>query len=150
MIFWKKVYRVINKKGLWYPQQMTIGKPVDTEELAEELMYESTVSVPDVHAVIRALPRVMAKFMADSRPVHLDGLGSFHYTIQAHGTGVKKEEEVNIRQITDIRVRFIPERKKNGEQMTRALVGDLTYTEWKGKENKTPSNPGETGDEPTG
>ena len=51
--------------------------------MAERLARESPVSPADVHAVIRALPTVMAEIMAESRSVNLEGLGSFHFTAQA-------------------------------------------------------------------
>ena len=73
MIFWKRVQQAIN--DLWYPRSVTIGKPVETQELSKRLARESTVSPADVHAVIRALPDVMADFMKESRAVHLEGVG---------------------------------------------------------------------------
>ncbi|MDR0976847.1 MAG: HU family DNA-binding protein [Prevotellaceae bacterium] len=144
MLFWKRIYRKTAEKGLWYPVQTTVGKPVDTQELAEVLMHESTLSEADVHAVIRALPRVMAQFMADGRAVHLDGLGSFHYTIIAKGTGVETKEEVSAKQINGLRVQFIPERHKQGTEMTRALVGNVTFMEWLGKDS-SPDNGNDSG-----
>ena len=42
MIFWKRVQQAINK--LWYPRSVTIGKPVETQELANRIARESTVS----------------------------------------------------------------------------------------------------------
>ncbi len=67
MIFWKRVKQAIN--DLWYPRAITVGKPVETQELAQRLARESTVSPADAHAVIRALPEVMADFMKESRVV---------------------------------------------------------------------------------
>ena len=81
MIFWKRVQAAIN--DLWYPRSVTIGTPVETQEFAKRLARESTVSPADVHAVIRAMPEVMADFMKESRAVHLEGLGWFRYTTLA-------------------------------------------------------------------
>ena len=75
MIFWKRVKQAINDK--WYPLTVTVGKPVETQELAQRLARESTISPADAHAVIRALPGVMADFMKESRAVHLEGFGWF-------------------------------------------------------------------------
>ena len=107
MIFWKRVQQAIN--DLWYPRSVTIGKPVETQELSKRLVRESTVSPADVHAVIRALPEVMADFMKESRAVHLEGLGWFRYTTQSSGKGVATKEEVSSDQITGLRVQFTPE-----------------------------------------
>ena len=98
MIFWKRVKQAINDK--WYPLTVTVGKPVETQELAQRLARESTISPADAHAVIRALPDVMADFMKESRAVHLEGFGWFRYLIQARGKGVATEEEVSSDQIT--------------------------------------------------
>ena len=83
MIFWKRVQQYINQ--LWYPRCVTVGKPVETQELANRIARESTVSPADTHAVLRALPEVMADFMKESRAVHFEGLGWFRYTINAMG-----------------------------------------------------------------
>ena len=58
MIFWKRVQQAVNK--LWYPRCVTVGIPVKTQELANRIARESTVSPADTHAVLRALPNVMA------------------------------------------------------------------------------------------
>jgi hypothetical protein len=42
-------------------------------------------------------------------------------------------------------VQFIPERKKQGTEITRALVGEITFMEWKGKDDKSTTKPGEGG-----
>lgn len=39
----------------------------------------------DTHAVLRALPNIMADFMKESRAVHFEGLGWFRYIINAMG-----------------------------------------------------------------
>ena len=70
MIFWKRIKAVIN--DLWYPRSVTVGKPVETQELAKRLARESTVAPADVHAVFRALPEVMADFMKESRAIHIE------------------------------------------------------------------------------
>lgn len=70
MLFWKRVKQKIN--GKWYPHTIVIGKTAGTQEVAERLARESTVSPADVHAVIRALPTVMAEIMAESRSVNLE------------------------------------------------------------------------------
>ena len=38
MIFWKRIKAVIN--DLWYPRSVTVGKPVETQELAKRLARE--------------------------------------------------------------------------------------------------------------
>lgn len=136
MIFWKRVKQAIN--DLWYPRSVTVGKPVETQELANRIARESTVSPADTHAVLRALPNIMADFMKESRAVHFEGLGWFRYTINAMGEGVENKEDVSEAQIKGLRVQFTPDRTRNmSGGYTRALIADegITFMEWLGKES---------------
>ena len=150
MIFWKRVQQAIN--ALWYPRSVTVGKPVETQELANRIARESTVSPADTHAVLRALPNVMADFMKESRAIHFEGLGWFRYTINAMGKGVPTKEEVSDKQIKRLRVQFTPDRTRNMEGgYTRALIADegVTFMEWLGKDSEVTNVP-EDDDEDTG
>ena len=144
MIFWKRVQQAIN--ALWYPRSVTVGKPVETQELANRIARESTVSPADTHAVLRALPNVMADFMKESRAIHFEGLGWFRYTINAMGKGVPTKEEVSDKQIKRLRVQFTPDRTRNMEGgYTRALIADegVTFMEWLGKDSDVTKLPEE-------
>ena len=154
MIFWKRVQQAIN--DLWYPRSVTVGKPVETQELANRIARESTVSPADTHAVLRALPNIMADFMKESRAIHLEGLGWFRYTTVSAGNGVEKKEDVSSDQITGLRVQFTPDRTRNmSGGYTRALIADegITFMEWLGKpddETKVPEDDEEQTENPLG
>lgn len=122
MAFFKKVKKAIN--GKWYPQGVTIGGPVSTKEIADELARISTVSRGDVYAVLADLGSVMARHMAMGRTVKLDGVGTFFYTPAMKGQGVDTREEVSAKQIRGTHVRFIPEsrRASNKRITSRTLV----------------------------
>ncbi len=148
MIFWKRVKQAIN--DLWYPRSVTVGKPVETQELANRIARESTVSPADTHAVLRALPEVMADFMKESRAVHFEGLGWFRYTINAMGEGVENKEDVSEAQIKGLRVQFTPDRTRNmSGGYTRALIADegITFMEWLGKESDETQVPDDNEDD---
>ena len=148
MIFWKRVQQYINQ--LWYPRSVTVGKPVETQELANRIARESTVSPADTHAVLRALPEVMADFMKESRAVHFEGLGWFRYTINAMGEGVENKEDVSEAQIKGLRVQFTPDRIRNmSGGYTRALIADegITFMEWLGKESDETQVPDDNEDD---
>lgn len=148
MIFWTRIQQAINK--LWYPRCVTIGKPVETQELANRIARESTVSPADTHAVLRALPNVMADFMKESRAIHFEGLGWFRYTINAMGEGVQNKEDVSEKQIKRLRVQFTPDRTRNMEGgYTRALIADegITFMEWLGKASDETQVPEDEEDE---
>ena len=136
MAFVKKVKKKIT--GLWYPQVVTVGKPVTTDQVAERLALISTVSRGDTYAVLKDLGGVLAAFMAEGRTVKLEGVGTFYYTINAD-KGIAKPEEVTAKQIKGVRVRFIPEtsRTQNNKVATRSLVSDSIYwEEWKDEKEK--------------
>ena len=148
MIFWTRIQQAINK--LWYPRCVTVGKPVETQELANRIARESTVSPADTHAVLRALPAVMADFMKESRAIHFEGLGWFRYSINAMGEGVRNKEDVSDKQIKRLRVQFTPDRVRNMEGgYTRALIADegITFMEWLGKASDETQIPEDTDDD---
>ena len=139
MAFFKKVKKKLT--GLWYPEAITVGKPVTTEQVADRLALISTVSRGDTYAVLKDLGGVMASFMAEGRTVKLEGVGTFYYTINAD-KGIAKPEEVTAKQIKNVRVRFIPEtsRTQSNKVATRSLVSDNIYwEEWKEKKSLTPA-----------
>ena len=136
MAFFKKVKKKIT--GLWYPQVVTIGKPVTTDQVADRLAQMSTVSRGDTYAVLKDLGGVLASFMSEGRTVKLEGVGTFYYTINAD-KGIAKPEEVTAKQIKGVRVRFIPEssRTQNNKVATRSLVSETIYwEEWKDEKEK--------------
>ena len=69
MAFFKKVKKKLT--GLWYPEAITVGKPVTTDQVADRLALISTVSRGDTYAVLKDLGEVMASFMAEGRTVKL-------------------------------------------------------------------------------
>lgn len=142
MGFFKKVKQKIN--GMWYPQSITVGKPVTTDEVAKCLAIESTVSPADTFAVLKSLGSVLGDYMAQGRTVKLDGVGTFYYTAVASGNGVDSPDKVTAKQITGVRVRFIPEttRTANNQVATRSLVDtNISWEEWGGK-STTPEGGG--------
>lgn len=127
MAFFKKVKQKIN--GLWYPKSVTVGKPVNTDEVADRLAQISTVSRADTYAVLKDLAGVLADYMAQGRTVKIDGLGTFYYTSNASKNGVADEKDVNASLITGVRVRFIPEARRSGSgrSMVRSLISDNIF-----------------------
>jgi len=125
MAFYKKFCSKLN--GLWYPKAVTTGAPVSTDRIADKLSLFSTVTRGDTYAVIKNLGSVMADYMAQGRTVKLEGVGTFYYTVAANKKGVAKPEDVNASQIVGVRVRFIPEVKRNSNKqvVTRSMVDNV-------------------------
>ena len=149
MPFWKKAYN--KRPGVYYPQAIVQGDPVETDDLAEELAFVSTVSRSDVRAVLGDIARVMNTLMAQGKSVHVDGLGYFRYVLDTKG--VENLEDFDFeKQVKAVRVQFTPEREKSSSgTYTRALV-DTKKLEWielnPATEDQDPAQGGGTGTEP--
>ena len=107
---------------------MTIGKPVQTKEVANRLADLSALSPGDCYSMLGNLGKVLGEFMNSGRTVKLDGVGTFYYTPNTQGQGV---DTVSAKQIIGTRVRFIPEvaRSVGGQVSTRSLVSENTFWE---------------------
>lgn len=127
MPFWKKAYQ--KKQGVYYPQAIVQGKPVETETIAKDLAKISTVSNSDVQAVLGDIAGVMHTRMSQGKSVHIKGLGYFRYVLDTKGVASLDDFDFQ-KQVKAVRIEFIPERSKlsNGTY-TRALV-DSDQLEW--------------------
>lgn len=143
MAFFKKQQQKIT--GLWYPQSITVGKPVTTDQVADKLALMSTTTRGDAYAIMKNLGAVLADYMASGRSVKIEGVGTFYYTAATRKTGVATEKEVNAAQITGVRVRFLPEvhRGTKGQVVTRSMVDDnIFWEEWGKTSTSTGGNTG--------
>lgn len=134
MAFFKKNQQKIN--SLWYPQAVTVGKPVTTNQISDRLSQISTVSRGDTYAVVKNLGAVLSDYMGQGRTVKIEGVGTFYYTAATNKKGVKTAGEVSATQITGVRVRFIPEVSRNSSKQvtTRSMVDtNIFWEEWGGK-----------------
>ena len=134
MAFFKKQFN--EKTGVYFPQAVTVGSPVETRKIADRLAQISTVSRADVLAVLAELPGVMADYMAQGKSVRLDGLGTFRYTLDTKGVATEEEFDFQA-QVKAVRVSFIPQREgavTRGGTATRPLVPtDIEWQEWLGR-----------------
>lgn len=144
MAFFKRIQKKVN--NLWYPQSVTIGKPVTTRQVADQLSILSTLTRGDTYAVMENLGIVLSNYMGQGRTVKIDGVGTFYYTASSTKMGVPTSDEVSASQINGVRVRFIPEVGRNsGRQVTtRSMVDTNIFWEEYGKKN-TNSGSGNSG-----
>ena len=151
MAFYKEQYS--EKFGVYYPQAVVVGKPVDTKTIADRLAKISTVSRADVVAVLAELPGVLADYLAQGKSVRLDGLGTFRYTLETEG--VENREDFDFqKQVKAVRVSFIPTKEgavTKGGTATRALVpGGIEWLKYDGQEADDDSDPDAGGDDGEG
>lgn len=128
MAFYKKQFH--KETGVYYPQAVTVGNPVETKEVAEKLALISTVSKSDVAAVLGDLAGVLADFMKQGKSVRLEGLGTFRYTLDTEGVANEADFDFQ-KQLKAVRVQFTPAKEggtTRGSQATRSLVP--TGIEW--------------------
>ena len=78
MAFFKPIYKKLSKK--WHPQAVSVGKPIEMDELCKQIALISTVSSADTKATLEALGLVLGTCMNTGRTVHVEGLGTFYYT----------------------------------------------------------------------
>ncbi len=148
MAFFRRIQKKVN--NLWYPQSVTVLKPVTTREVADELSILSTVTRGDTYAVMENLGRVLSNYMGNGRTVKIDGVGTFYYTATSTKKGVATSAEVSASQINGVRVRFIPEVSRNsGNQVaTRSMVNtNICWEEWGKTSGNESGNTGGAGDE---
>ena len=73
MPFFKKEQKAINDK--WYPRAVTVGHPVEMDEVCDRIAEMSTASKADSKAVLTALGQVLGSLMNTGRTVQKLCLG---------------------------------------------------------------------------
>ena len=140
MAFFKPKQMKVN--GQFYPVAVLVDKPMEIDELAEQIAEVSTVSKADIVAVFASLPSVMSRGMNAGRSVHLQDVGYFRYTADAKKGGQPTAEEVTANDVARTRVRFTPETKYSTGRTatTRALAPEsVRWTKWGGETVADPS-----------
>ena len=87
-----------NKKR--YHARVVSSDRVTTDELAEEIQNECSLTITDVKAVLIALGDKLAKHLGDGSKVHLEGIGYFQVNLQC------KEEVCTTRSVRSENVEF--------------------------------------------
>ena len=87
-----------NKKR--YHARVVSSDRITTDELAEEIQNECSLTITDVKAVLIALGDKLAKHLGDGSKVHLEGIGYFQVNLQC------KEEVCSTRSVRSDNVVF--------------------------------------------
>ena len=69
-----------------YHARVVSNKPVNTDELAEEIHAGCTLTVADIKATIISLSHKMAEHLCNGEKVHIDGIGYFQPTLKCPET----------------------------------------------------------------
>ena len=68
MAFFKPIYKKMSKK--WHPQAVSVGKPIEMDELCKQIALISTVSSADSKATLEALGLASGCEFVSMRYVH--------------------------------------------------------------------------------
>lgn len=129
----------------YYPVAVLTDRPMETDEIAQQISEASTVSKADVVAVLAALPTVMARGMDAGRSVHLQDIGRFRYTIATKKGGQATAKEVSANDVDHTRVHFTPEgSRRQAGVVTRALSDSAHWVKWTGTTDASTSEGGST------
>lgn len=137
----------MKRNDRYYPVAVLTDRPMETDEIAQQISEASTVSKADVVAVLAALPSVMARGMDAGRSVHLQDIGRFRYTIATKKGGQATAKEVSANDVDHTRVHFTPEgSRRQAGVVTRALSDSAHWVKWNGTVEGSTSGEDGTGE----
>ena len=138
----------MKRNDRYYPVAVLTDRPMETDEIAQQISEASTVSKADVVAVLAALPSVMARGMDAGRSVHLQDIGRFRYTIATKKGGQATAKEVSANDVDHTRVHFTPEgSRRQAGIVTRALSDSAHWVKWNGTAEGSTSGEDGTGED---
>lgn len=92
-----------NNKKNYHPRVVTFSK-VTTEQLAQEIQQECTLTRADVKAVLTSLADKLAQHLSEGRKIHLEDIGYLGVSLQCsreiHDTEDMKRAPVSFKSIT--------------------------------------------------
>lgn len=125
---------------LWHPRLKKVGEPMTAYELGVAISKRTALSAGDSLNCVAAMQDIFYETLLSSRSICLDRIGTFTVTCRSTKNGVKTEEEVSAKQITDLKVRFTPAYTRNVYNgTTRAMFEGVTF-EKIGKTKKADGN----------
>jgi predicted histone-like DNA-binding protein len=100
-------------KRKWHPRIIKVGNTMTSYELGVEISKRSSMSPGDALNVLDTIMDIIQQNLLNSRSVCIDRLGTFTIGCRSSGNGVDNKEEVNSKQITELKVRFTPSFSRN-------------------------------------
>ena len=121
-----------NKKR--YHARVVSGDRISTDELAEEIQNECSLTKADVKAVLIALGDKLAKHLGEGNKVYLEGIGYFQVNLkckeEVRGTHAIRSENVEFKSVSYRADNELKKRLRN-QKIQRSLkkVHSITMTE---------------------
>ena len=94
-------------KGKWYARSLNIYT-MKTEDVADLIQNNCTAKYSDVVAVLREFKEVLTNALADSKAVHVDGLGTFKVGLKTSAAATAADFNA-AKNIVGMRINFQPE-----------------------------------------
>lgn len=125
-------YKVVSKKprGMagekpprYYPA-LTGRHAIDLDEVCDRISQRSTINGADVVGVVRSFIELIPELLLNGHNVKLDGFGTF--SLHASGTGKDTPEEVSAKDITGLKMAFLPDKRIKRE------LGNAKFEKYRG------------------
>lgn len=116
----KKQYNFVNPEQPRYTAQWKSRGEMNIRDIAEELSHASTLTPPDVAAMMEGLIHVLGHSLAHGYLVKLGDFGSFSLSLDAEAQPLEKD--VDAATINGCRVNFRP-----GKALKK-IINDVSYS----------------------
>jgi predicted histone-like DNA-binding protein len=110
--------RNLSQPKKYYAAAIT-SKNADHRDVINAIAKTSTVSTPDIVAVIESFFQLIPEYLKEGKIINVGDLGSF--TVVLESEGQEKESDVHARTVKNVRIRFIPS-KRLKEEVNRAEI----------------------------
>ncbi len=113
----------VQGQSKWYGRVVK-KEDVHLKEIAEIMSMKSTFTEGEIYGMLKDMVRLMKFFMQNGQPVKIDGLGSFHLSVE--GEMVENREDYRIdKHVKNVKCKFRPSgrRKENGKMLYDFCVG---------------------------
>lgn len=121
-------YKVVSKRpgGIagentprYYPI-LTGRETVDLKAICNSISKRSTFSTADVMGVVQSFIELVPEILLEGNNVKMDGFGTF--SVHASGKGKGQPEEVSARDISKLKVSFLPDKQIKKKLSEAAFV----------------------------
>lgn len=142
----KKYVGQSDSPTLYYLRQKAgDGKTMTTQDLTQEIQDNSSLKKGEVLHVVEEVIEQIVKNLTKGNKVKLDGLGTFHMTLNSLGS--ETEKECTVKSISKVNIRFMADKEiklVNGSSISTRSPNAIEFT--LDSKDKEPSDGDGSGD----
>ena len=137
--------------GKWYAQIKNL-ETLNTRKLANHISEHGSIYTPDVvYGVLEKFRSCLLEMLLNSKKVKIEGLGTFHCTLENQKKGALKKEDFNPnKHLKALHIRFLPEQAAEENISSREFLKKAEFINieqlLKGDESDPSASPGQGGD----